>query len=126
MPNKGFWVRVTSRFFLSIATILLVVVGYSIAKSLIRRAEIQKEVNNLQREIQDLENKNEQLVKLIDYLATDEFKEREARLQLGLQKPGENVVVVPELVSQESDNLSAAENSNLSNAQSWFKYFFGN
>lgn len=127
MANKGFWVRVTSRFFLLTAVILLLIVSYSIVRSFIRRSEIEREVSSLQVEISKLKERNEQLSKLINYLGTEESKEKEARLQLGLQKPGENVVIIPSSDSPEnsSNSTNADEEENVSNLFLWLKYFFG-
>ena len=61
---------------------------FGIIKSAIRKAEVSKQIQGLRSDIRSLESRNEQLARLIDYFKTDEFKEREARLRLGLQKPG--------------------------------------
>ncbi|MBU1039228.1 septum formation initiator family protein [Patescibacteria group bacterium] len=121
-----FWSIVTSRIFLLVALVAIVIIGVGITKSLLRRAELQKEINQLESDTAVLENKNSELGKLIDYLATEEFKEREARLRLGLQKPGETVVVIPSLTNTNSQtNLTNQQSTaELSNWQRWLNYFF--
>ncbi|MBI5466549.1 MAG: septum formation initiator family protein [Candidatus Kerfeldbacteria bacterium] len=123
-----FWSLVTSRIFFAIAAVMLTVVGIGVTRSLIRRAEVQKEVTALQQEIRTLEGKNEEFRRFINYYNTPEFREREARLRLGLQKPGEKVVVIPNLSSINSPPAAqaAAEQENkVSNWRLWLEYFWG-
>ncbi len=121
-----FWSIVTSRLFLLIAALAILGIGFGITKGLLRRAELQKEITKLEDDINALESKNNDLNKLIDYLSTEEFKDREARLRLGLQKPGETVVVIPNLTDTTDTSTpnpnqpSEPEN----NWQRWLNYFF--
>ena len=126
MSHQGFWVTVTSKFFLAAASLALLGVAYGVIKGAIRRAEIEREVRVLQSEISEHKLKNEQLTRLIDYLGTAEFQEREARLQLGLQKPGENVVVIPDLATTDASKpgeQTPAETR--SNFELWLDYLLG-
>jgi len=68
----------------------------------------------------------EKLSQLIEYLNTEEFREKEARLQLGLRKPGESVVVVPNTAEADEASISDLNKTseNLSNWQRWLKYLF--
>lgn len=125
MPVNNFWAKITSRLFLLMATIALVVVGYGLVKSAIRRAEIEREIRSLQAEIAEHKTKSDELSKLIGYLNTQEYKEKEARLELGLQKPGENVVVITDLEKEGNKDL----NNQVSlepNWLQWLKYLIGN
>lgn len=126
MPSERFWYTITSKFFLLAALLALLVVGFGIVKSAIRRAEIEREIAALRREIDEHRLKAEQLNKLIEYLGTEEYLEREARLQLGLQKPGENVVIIP--ASDNSADITAKQpplsGQELSNWRRWWNYFF--
>ena len=121
-----FWSIVTSRLFLLIAVLAIVGIGLGITKGMLRRAELQKEISKLENDISTLQSKNNELSKLIDYLATEEFKDREARLRLGLQKPGETVVVIPNLTAgNEIVGLGTSESLiPTSNWQRWLDYFF--
>ena len=125
MTNTGFWSAVTSKFFLLTAIVALAAVGYGVLKSAVRRAEIEREIQALRTEITEHQSKSQELSQLIDYLNSEEYKEREARLQLGLQKPGENVVVIPNSADTTTKSESQASNSSQANWRLWINYFLG-
>ena len=74
--------------------IIIVAISLPLARNLSKRYTINKEINNLKNEITGLQNKNEELAKLLDYLDSDEFAEEQARLNLNYQKEGEEMVIV--------------------------------
>ena len=125
MTNTGFWSAVSSKFFLLTAIVALAAVGYGVLKSAVRRAEIEREIQALRTEITEHQSKSQELSQLIDYLNSEEYKEREARLQLGLQKPGENVVVIPNSADTTTESESQASNSSQANWRLWINYFLG-
>jgi cell division protein FtsL len=128
MMNKGFWASLTSKVFLVTAAAAVAAVGFGIVKSLVKRAEIEREIQALQNEISKNQLQAEKLSQLIEYLNTEEFREKEARLQLGLRKPGESVVVVPNTAEADEASISDLNKTseNLSNWQRWLKYLFAN
>lgn len=93
-------------------------------KVIMRNYEINKEISRLQTEIENLEKSNKELSQLIEYLQTESFKEREARLRLNLQKLGEKVIVIspPEV----SEIVKKKEKEKETNFLKWWKYFFEN
>ncbi len=122
MTSKNWWATITSRLFLSIALVAFVLVGYGLVKATIRRVEIEREIAILKEEINEHRSKSEQLTKLLDKLGTEEYREWQARVQLGLQKPGETVVVIQ---NQSTEDKITTEISNTkSNWQRWWEYFF--
>ena len=120
-----FWQVVSSRLFLIAILGLITAVTFGLIKSNLRRQEVKREVSALQTDIERLRAKNEELKKSIDYFNTPEFKEHELRLRLGLQKPGEQVVIIPNLPNAlnttPTGNLFAPNPIN--NWQRWFNYF---
>jgi cell division protein FtsB len=125
-PSTKFWSIVTSRIFFIIAGLALLGVSTGIVKSVVRRVEVEREISALKNDIKSLEGKNEDLAKLINYFQTPEFKEREARLRLGLQKPGENVVVIPGLGENGPGvTNTSTESIFVPNWKKWVNYFFG-
>ncbi len=111
--------------------IVLVFFSSALAKEIIRKYQIQGEVEQLQKELIDLEQKNIELSSLIQYFDSETYKEEQARMQLGLQKPGEKVVTVlgestdndAELVVSQ-EKIALSNEKNISNPQLWWNYFF--
>jgi hypothetical protein len=82
-------------------------------------------MTDLQNQIQTLEKDNSNLKELVTYLNSNAYIEEKARVDLGLKKAGEKVVVVNDLPTDEiSEANKNEEQKNLSNSQKWWKYFF--
>lgn len=87
--------RFFSQFFITLlGAAVLVSVCFPLAKNMSQRYKIDNDVKQLQDEINAIEGKNNNLKKMINYLGSDQFAEEQARLKLGLKKPGEEVVAV--------------------------------
>ena len=116
-------------FFLSIfITLILITVSFS--KEFIKNYKINQEIESLQREIESLETKNFELSELIKYFATDDFIEERARIDLGLKKPGETMVIIaePEDTFSDSEQKQITEKEQtkpekISNPKKWWNYF---
>ncbi|MBI5037969.1 MAG: septum formation initiator family protein [Candidatus Kerfeldbacteria bacterium] len=110
--------------------IVLVVLASAVGKEIIRKYQIQHEIAALQEQAESLASTNQQLQQLITYFESDAYAEEQARLKLGLQKPGESVVTV---LGAETDvaSVTMAPESNTttdgveqSNPRRWLNYFF--
>ncbi len=109
------------------AIFLLAVWGF--AGEFIRNRETQTEIDRLSGQVAELESKNFEIARLGQKLATSDMLEREARLNLGLQKPGESVIIVqdaepplPAPARPPSPSEQAGER--VSNVGKWWHYFF--
>jgi hypothetical protein len=67
-----------------------------------------RQVNRLKTQISLLQDQKTALDASTKYYQTDSFRDRQARSQLGLQSPGENVVIIPGSQSSPSDSSGAA------------------
>lgn len=126
------------KFIAALGLVIIVLISLPLAKNLSRRYKINQEVKDLEREISELENKNSDLKNFVSYLESNQFAEEQARINLGLKKQGEKVVVV-------TDNSTAAANPTgtasdvifnipglkkeeapkpVTNPQKWYRYFF--
>jgi cell division protein FtsB len=123
LPNKR------KKFFSTPAAIFLLLVLLSIflavplLNNFSKRQQIDSEITGLRQEIEKLEGGNNDLKELLAYLKSDQFAENQARLNFGLKKPGEEVVVVK---SEEGVKIIAgAENgeNETSNPGKWLRYF---
>ena len=128
--SKSLLKRILSSKILVISEIIIVVfISLALGKEIVRRHQVQNEINSLKKEIAQLEAKNLELTELTKYFASQSFKEEQARTKLGMQKEGESVVVVPEGQGQANSQFNFDEEGNvnikkLSNPQKWWDYFF--
>jgi len=123
-----------SKIFLIVSLLILIFFSTNLIKEIINRRDLKKEVGSLQDEINYLENRNQDLAKLIDYFEGLDFVEKEARTKLNLRKPGEQIIIVNEDEPLEiADNNSQAEIINnfmandaehFTNSERWWNYFF--
>ncbi len=94
-------------FFPTLITLLvLLILGFLIFTNLNiarRRAELTERIEVLRKEIQVLEERNQELRDGIIRAGSEDFLEEKVREQLGLKKPGEEVVVIlpPEAEAKE-------------------------
>ncbi len=109
-----------------ILLIILIATGLNLYKSRLKKSQINQEIIGLQGEIQNLEKQNLELNELIEYFNSDAYIEERARINLGLKKEGEKVVILPEIqkVGDKIQVLGETENSEKSNPKKWWDYFF--
>lgn len=120
----------TLLFFIFVA--LLVIAGFAIYKmshQAERQDGINGEVTKLQEQIGQLEGENQDLNDLINYLKTDDFKEKEAKDKLNLIKEGEQMVLVKEEgLEEKTDLVNNGKETELivrrENYYWWWHYFF--
>jgi len=133
----------SSKIFLFSLLVILLILGSSLGREFYRKYRLQKEFDSLKSEIDKLENKNQDLASMLEYLNKESNLEKEARRRLNLKKPGENVVViVPPESEPRPENKSSADNPSPDskseskiadvsgepknrNLSKWWNYFFG-
>lgn len=110
---------------------MLVLIGISLGKETYRKHQIQKEIDELQSQIEGLNKENSQLGDLLSYLSSSDYQEKEAREKLNLQKADEKMIVLQkEIGAQQSKNENVNSNEqapvedNSPNWQKWWKFFF--
>lgn len=88
--------------------------------------DLEKQIETLRQKISVLQAQKDELSYNISYYQTDSFKERQARTRLGLQQPGENVVILPSPIP--SATTAADPNkakNNRSNLRKWLDFLSG-
>ena len=113
-----------SKLFFAVGLAILVLLIIAFGREFSRRYALEQQVKSLESQVAEIENKNQEFTQLIDYFNTQNFTEEEARLKMGLKKPGEEVVVINQPAvktrpAEAPDNLA-----NLSNPAKWWYYFF--
>ena len=76
-----------------------------------RRKELLSQIETLEKEIQNAEKKNQELKAGISESQTEDYLEKEAREKLGLKKPGEEVVAIKKIQSEEKQKEQKEEKS---------------
>lgn len=105
------------------AIVAIVVTVSAMVREGQRRKMVAKEIRTMQEEVARLEQQRNRLGDLIRSAESPEFLEREARLRLGLQRPGESVLIVPEVTGAATGNETTPE-ALPSNPQKWWKHIF--
>lgn len=124
--NQPFWQRfLTSQRFLVIVFLLIIVaIAFPLIKSTSQRKMIEQEIADMKKDNEAYRNKSQELKDMIDYLQSDVSLEEQARLNLGLKKPDEVVVVVNRSQSLASSSSVIPEESRITNWRLWLHYFF--
>ena len=138
-PRGTFFERLIRwRLLLVVNLLVIVLLGVSLSREMVRSRAIREEIAQLQAQADELAAQNIDLSQLRTAMQTESFIEREARLKLGMKKPGETVVVVQEGTGV---NQGAGENTDardpldlvldgqepvvvVANPTKWWYYFF--
>ncbi len=113
-----------SKIFLIIAVIFTLLVLVASGREIVRRLQIEREIEKLENEVERLETENTELRGLIEYFQTESYAERQAREKLNLQKGGERAVIISENVSEEVSLERARQEERKSNLKKWWDFFF--
>jgi len=109
-----------SRLFYLVNMILVILIGISFAREMIHRKDISSQILGLQKQAEALQSEQQSLLELKDAVQTKIFIESEARLKLGLQKPGESLVIVKGIQGEETIAAKGVKNQVLNNEQNEF------
>lgn len=116
----------SSKIFFVLVLIFSIYLAMNLYKDLNQRKKVKNEINNLTSQIDSVSKQNDELKNLISYFGTDDYIESFSREKLGLKKPGEKILVLPEENSNiEVDTTKTSEKSDfLKNLRAWWDYFF--
>lgn len=114
-----------SRLMLAINLLLIGFVGWSLIREAGEGNRVSSQYADLEKQIASLDKKNRDYSDIISKLGTSGFVEREARIKLGYQKPGEQVLMLKDGGSAAAPASSGSDDPSLSNPQKWWRYFFG-
>lgn len=116
------------RLVLAANALVLCLVIWAFGGEFLRNRELQLEIDKLQTQADTLQAKNVEATHLSDHFAESGIIEREARTKLGLQKPGESVIIVRDVTPLPEGKMAVKPGTTveppLSNPQKWWRYFF--
>ncbi len=123
-PESGFFASwlANKKVFAIIALVFLLLILVPLAKNYNRKRIVEKEIADIQQEIAEFEAKNRDLKEMVDYLQSDQSLEEQARLNMGMKKPGETVAVI-QGDAFGTVMVEAARPASLPNWQKWWQYF---
>ena len=126
-----------SRVIIIVCLVLIFFLSVNLAKEVVNRHQINETIKQYEAEVVKLEKENQETGELIESWETGRPLEKEARLKLGLQKPGENTVLILRDENQPAENTIIDPNSevygtvvvadsqkNASNFKNWWQFCF--
>lgn len=124
-PNN-FWYRFFSnqRFLAIIGLGFLLFLAFPLARTYSQRRIVEREIIEMKKQISDYEAQNQQLKELASYLQSDQSLEEQARVNLNLKKPGEEVIVIEDAKNMAVQSDVADNASEVSNLVKWWQYYF--
>ena len=90
-----------------------------------KNKNIYSEMDRLEEQAVNLEKEKQNLSNLIAFFDTPSYKEREAKEQIGLQNPGEKVIVITRKEEQNIEAPQKIKDAPKSNFRKWIKFIFG-
>jgi len=123
--NKSRGVLGSQLFFL-ITLIIAVSFLFPLYKKTYNRKQIDKNINELKKEVLKEENKRVDFIEKIEAIKSDYSVEEYARLKRGLKKEGEEVIVVKKIeeIVEDREIKNPDKKRRDINTSSWFDYFF--
>jgi cell division protein FtsB len=109
-----------------IGAVIVIYLVIVLAQTVSRNYTLGKQINALNAQIALLQAQKDQLAYSISYYNTDSFREREARSKLGLQLPGENVVIIPHVSPTPAPAAdTSTTGTKRSNISQWLAFLSG-
>ncbi|MDD5040233.1 MAG: septum formation initiator family protein [Patescibacteria group bacterium] len=122
-----------SRLVIALEVVMLIGLSFAVSKEIVRKYQVQTEIKQLEQKMSEMQKQNTELTGLIQYLDSNEYKEEQARLKLGLQKPGESVAAVlgasteTAVATTHGQQVTRTEAADATtNPQRWWNRFFNN
>ena len=116
---------IRSKPFLITAVFVLIYLLVILSRVVWQNYQVNLQVVLLENQVQTLKESNDELKAKILYYQTPSYLEKEARSKLGLQKPGEEVVIVPSAKPKQTTAPQKETQKNQPNWQTWWEFFFG-
>jgi cell division protein FtsB len=106
--------------------VLAIWILVALAQTVANNYKLEKQIETLRQQISVLQAQKDELGYNIAYYNTDSFKQRQARLRLGLEQPGENVIILPTPSPTSAPTTdAAAAKAKRSNLRQWLDFLTG-
>lgn len=129
MPHSIAKIIFFSKPMIALEILVVMAFGFYVAKAVLEKRAVLADIAALEADIATLGEEKDSLSELIEYAKTDSFVQEEAREKLNLTAPGESVVVIPDIDSQQRaaravDQTQSGAILGAANAALWWEYFF--
>jgi cell division protein FtsB len=110
-----------------IGSVIIIYLGVQLGQTIKSNYDLGLQIQELKSQIGLLQSQKQQLNYNIQYYNTDTYRDREARSTLGLQLPGENVIIIPGDTPSPAPAYDASKKTSApkSNLQQWFDFLGG-
>ncbi|MDF2460726.1 MAG: hypothetical protein K0S68_129 [Candidatus Saccharibacteria bacterium] len=109
-----------------LGAVVIVSLLISLGQTVHRNYQLGQQINEIKADTDVLKEKRDELGYSIQYYKTDSYREREARSKLGLQLPGENVIIIPQpTATPDAATTTPATESKRTNFQQWLDFLGG-
>ncbi len=119
---------VKNKLFIALGSLFIIFMLVAGIRQYRVRRQVQIEINDLSKQADSLQKNNQDLQNMIAYLKTDSYKEKAAREQLSMSKPGESVysfsTVSNASAAMQQQAADAQAQQDRSNLSKWWAYFF--
>ena len=113
------------RIVLLIALLVVLFIVYKLLLQIMDALKSGERLSTQAQKVFNLENKNKELKKRLSEVKSPQFIEEQARNKLGLGKPGETIVIIPDKKIKEVLGASeSAKEARLPNWLGWLKVFW--
>ncbi len=121
-PLKRFFL---SKLFLMIAFPLAIVLVVAYVRSYVSTFYINQEIADLEADLEELETKKLESLDLLEYVMSDAFIEEQAKTELNLKRPGEQVMIIDESTVGDvvERRPSSPARQRVANPIKWWYYF---
>ncbi|MEK9132996.1 MAG: septum formation initiator family protein [Patescibacteria group bacterium] len=122
----------TTKMILIAEFVLLSYMLYVLSTSLYKSYQVDNFIKRAEEDNAKLEKSNSLLIEDYEYYKSDSYKEKIAKQNFGLVRPGEEVIILAKSTNQtpalsnedRADLLSKGYYDKLNNPQKWFFFFF--
>jgi len=109
-----------------IGSVIIIYLLVVLAQTVKRNYDLGRQLETFQAQISLLQDQKDQLSYSLQYYNTDSFHDREARAKLGLQLPGENVIIIPSSKPAPAAPANSGKTpARQSNFQQWLDFLAG-
>lgn len=115
-----------SKIFVIFLIVVFIFSVIAFSREFYRSFTVSQQINNLENKIKELKKENNKLSQMENYLQSEDFLQKEARIKLNLTKPGEKLIIVktPEQTLNEKNEGQKLPVEKKPNIKLWWEYFF--